>query len=190
MDIDITPTDGGNGRVVTITISGENMDELPPAIATLLEDLPSTCSELLAALTMVAIILDRKQDAFQAGLREATALKKLLRGEPTGIDDTHCMAVPRAQDDDNAFAGEVRELWEFPTVTNPLGIQRRSGGDRRIFEATCLSANKRNVNREDRRLNVDRRGSSVSAAISNGSCSSCGEHAPHHFPTCPKVRRT
>lgn len=45
--------------------------------------------------------------------------------------------------DDNAFAGEVRELKE-------RGRDRRNG-DRRIFEATCLTANKRNLNREDRR---------------------------------------
>lgn len=76
--------------------------------------------------------------------------------------------------DDNAFAGEVRELKE-------RGRDRRNG-DRRIFEATCLTANKRNVNREDRRQGERRR-----LQLTVGTCRICGESEPFHFPSCSKM---
>jgi len=81
MDI-LTEAHVEGGWRVTIDITADNFLELPPEICSLLHR-TSNCSETLALLSYVAVILDRKRLEFDGALREATLTRRITQG---GID--------------------------------------------------------------------------------------------------------
>lgn len=109
-----------------------------------------TCGKLGAGLPAGAEIyeFDNGDDNAFAGEVERRYSGTKTRVDTLGLHADDC---PAKNDGELRCDCVVEESRRRAWADKRKGKDRRDGGDRRIFEATCLTANKRNVNRDDRR---------------------------------------